>query len=399
MSDQLIKHLSEQRAVAWEQAKALLDDAAAENRDLSAEEAEQFDRINADLDALDDRRSKIIEAVERDRHIEESRTRLGLPLDLGGERAAAVPTDEDTVRALLNGEIRTARFDKRSVTISGSGGSVATGVYDRIVEHMVQANVVRNVATVLTTQNGEPLNVPTSTAFSTASIVGEGSQASPSDPTLAQRTLGAYKYVVLVQLSNELAQDASVDVAGFLARQAGRAIGVATRAHMTTGTGSGQPTGIVTSSTAGKTGATSVSGAFTGDNLIDLRYSVGAAYVAEPGSGWMMNSTAMAAARKLKGSTNDHYLFAPGLNGDPDTLLGFPVQINDSMASPAVSAKSVLFGHLPSYFIREVNGIDVAVSDDFAFDYSVRTFRVTLRTDGLLIDQTGAVKHFVGGAS
>jgi HK97 family phage major capsid protein len=398
MSDELIKHLSEQRAVAWEQAKALLDDAAAENRDLSAEEAEQFDRINAEIDALDGRRSKVIETVERDRAIEESRTRLGLPLDLGGERAAAVPTDDDTIRALLNGEIRNAQFT-RAIGTSTSGGSVATGVYDRIVEHLVQTNVVRGVANVITTQNGETLNVPTSTAFSTASIVGEASQASPSDPTLANRALGAYKYVVLVQLSNELATDASVDVAGFLARQAGTAIGVATRGHMTTGTGSGQPTGIVTSSTAGKTGATSVSGAFTGDNLIDLRYSVGAAYTAQPGCGWMMNNTAMAAARKLKGSSNDHYLFAPGLNGDPDTLLGFPVYINDSMASPATSAKSVLFGHFPSYFVREVNGIDVAVSDDFAFDYSVRTFRVTLRTDGLLVDQTGAVKHFVGGAS
>jgi len=398
MSDELIKNLSEQRAIAWEQAKGLLDAAAAENRDLSGEEAEQFDRINADIDALDDRRAKVIESIERDRAIEESRGRLGLPLDLGGERAVAEPTDDDTVRALINGEIRSAQF-QRAVVKSGSGGSVATGVYDRIVEHMVQTNVVRNVASVITTANGETLNVPTSTAFSTAAIVGEAAQASASDPTLATRALGAYKYVVLVQLSNELAADASVDVAGFLARQAGTAIGVATRGHMTTGDGSSKPTGIVNSSTAGVTGATSVSGAFTGDNLIDLRYSVGAAYTAQPGCGWMMNSTSMAAARKLKGTANDHYLFAPGLNGDPDTLLGFPVQINDSMASPATSAKSVLFGHLPSYYIREVNGIDVAVSDDFAFDYSVRTFRVTLRTDGLLIDQTGAVKHFVGGAS
>jgi HK97 family phage major capsid protein len=111
----------------------------------------------------------------------------------------------------------------------------------------------------------------------------------------------------------------------------------------------------------------------------------------------MMNSTAMSAARKLKDTTN-RYLFEPGLNGNVDSLLGFPVQINDSIANPALSAKSVVFGHIPSYFIREVNGIEVAVSDDFAFDYSVRTFRVQLRTDGLLIDQTGAVKCFVGGA-
>ena len=397
---EFIKNLSEQRARAWEQAKGLLDHAATEARDLSAEESEQFDRINAELDSADARIKSVIDAEQRNRDIEESRTRLGLPSDLGATVTATVEnTDEDTIRGLMNGEIRNARFEKRTISSSSSGGAVPTSVYDRIVEHLVQTNVVRNVATIVTTNGGETLNVPTSTAFSTATIVGEAAQASASDPTLATRALGAYKYTVLVQLSNELATDGAVDVAGFLARQAGTAIGVATRGHMTTGSGSSQPTGIVTSSSAGATGATSVSGAFTGDKLIDLRYSVGSAYTSQPGCGWMMNNTAMAAARKLKGTANDHYIFAPGMNGDPDSLLGFPVYLNDSMASPAVSAKSVLFGHLPSYYCREVNGLDVSVSDDFAFDYSVRTFRVQLRTDGLLVDQTGAVKHFVGGAS
>ena len=257
---------------------------------------------------------------------------------------------------------------------------------------------MRGLATVVNTTTGESLVIPKSTAFSTASIVGEGSQASASDPTLSSTSLGAYKYVVLVQMSNELANDNAVDVAGFLARQAGIAIGVATRGHMTTGSGSSQPYGIVTRATTGVTGAAATSGVFTADNLIDLRYSVNGVYTAQPGNAWMMNSTAMSNARKLKDSQN-RYLFEPGLNGNVDNLLGFPVYINDSVASPAVSAKSVVFGHIPSYFIREVNGIEVAVSDDFAFDYSVRTFRVTLRTDADLVDQTGAVKCFVGGAA
>jgi len=391
-----IAELSEQRAKAWEQAKALLDVATNEKRDLSAEEAQTFDRINADIDTKDSRIKAIIDTEQRDRDIQESRARLGVPPNLGGA-AADLDIDDATVRRLLSGEQRTAKFEKRAIT-KGSATLVPSSVYDRVVEHLVQANVVRNYATVLTTASGEALAIPKSTAFSTASIVGEAAQASASDPTLGTATLNAYKYVVLVQMSNELAQDSSVDVAGFLARQAGMAIGVATRGHMTTGDGSSKPYGIVTNSTTGVTGATSVSGAFTADNLIDLNYSVSSTYKAQPGCGWMMNSTAMSAARKLKDTTNQ-YLFAPGLNGVADTLLGFPVYINDSMASPATSAKSVLFGHLPSYFIREVNGIEVAVSDDFAFDYSVRTFRVSLRTDGVLVDQTGAVKNFVGGAS
>lgn len=398
---EFIKNLSEQRARAWEQAKDLLDHAATESRDLSAEEAEQFDRINAELDSADARLKTIVDAEQRNREIEESRARLGVPADLGATVTASVEkTDDDTIRSLLNGEIRSARFEKRAILTSTSGGAVPTSVFDRIVQQLVQTNVVRNVATVVSTNSGETLNVPTSTAFSTATIVGEAAQTSPSDPTLATRALGAFKYSVLVQLSNELAADGAVDTGGFLALQAGNALGVATRGHMTTGaTGGTNPVGILTSSTAGKTGVASVAGAFTGDDLIDLRYSVGSAYTVNPGVGFMLNNTAMSAARKLKGTANDHYLFAPGMNGDPDSLLGFPVYLNDSMPNPAATVKSVLFGHFPSYYIREVNGIDVAISDDFAFDYSVRTFRVQLRTDGLLIDQTGAVKHFVGGAA
>jgi HK97 family phage major capsid protein len=387
--------LSEERARAWEQAKSLLDAAASESRDLTAEESETFDRINADLDAKDARIKSIIDAEERSRAIEESRARLGVQPTLSDDHATTIDPDDQAVRALLRGEIRSHRFEKRAIT-KGSATMVPSSVYGRIVEHLEQANVVRQHATVLTTSTGESLAIPKSTAFSTAAIVGEGAQASPADPTLGTTTLGAFKYVTLVQLSNELAQDASVDVGAFLARQAGLGIGIKTREDMTVGAGTTLPFGIVTRSSTGKTGADAVAGAFTGDDLIDLRYSVNSVYTSQPGVGWMMSSSAMAAARKLK-DKDEQYLFAPGLNGNPDSLLGFPVWINDSVAVPAANAKSVLFGHMPSYFIREVGTIEVAVSDDFAFDYSVRTFRVTLRTDGDLVDQTGAVKHFLGG--
>jgi HK97 family phage major capsid protein len=401
MSQEHIDRISESRARAWEEAKALLDDAATENRDLSAEEAEKFDRINKDLDELDARRQTIADAMERDAAIEESRARLGVRgLLTAGDDEDAADDENEQIRRLVRGEARQATFESRSNTKSNVYGATPTSVYGQIIEHLVQSNPVRGVATVVTTQTGENITVPTTSAFSTASIVGEGSQASASDPTFVNvRTLGAYKYLVLCQLSRELATDAGVDVGSFLARQAGTAIGVATRGDMTTGNGSSKPYGIVTNSTAGVTGSASVTGAFNGDNLIDLAYSVTAPYRAIPGAGFMMNSTSMGKARKLTASGSGEYLFTPGLQGGADTILGYPVYINESVASPAVSAKSVLFGDFSRYFIREVNGITVETSSDFAFDYDVVTFKVILRTDGLLIDQTGAVKHFVGNAA
>jgi hypothetical protein len=52
----------EARARAWGEAKALLDHAAAEGRDLSATEQETYDRINADLDE----RTAVIERLQKD---------------------------------------------------------------------------------------------------------------------------------------------------------------------------------------------------------------------------------------------------------------------------------------------------------------------------------------------
>jgi HK97 family phage major capsid protein len=400
----IVDSISEARARAWEEAKATLDVAAAEGRDLSAEEAEKFDRINKELDELDARRKGILDAIERDKAIEESRARMGVGGLLAGDPEPEEQDDNAQIRALLDGKIRGARFEKRAISKSNAYGATPTSVYGSIVEHLVQANPLRDVATLITTQSGENLNVPTTSAFSTASIVGEGSQASTSDPTFVNsRVLGAYKYVVLVQLSNELALDAGVDVAGFLGRQAGTAIGVATRGHMTTGDGSSKPYGIVTNSTAGVTGGTGVSGKPSVQNIIDLYHSVTAPYRLTPNCGWMMSSSTLGKVRSLRADSGTYgsydLVFKVGLEGNADTILGKPVYVNESTASTATSAKSILFGAMDRYYIREVNGIDVAISDDFAFDYSVRTFRVTLRTDGVLIDQTGAVKHFVGGAS
>jgi HK97 family phage major capsid protein len=68
------------------------------------------------------------------------------------------------------------------------------------------------------------------------------------------------------------------------------------------------------------------------------------------------------------------------------------------MADAGTASKSVIFGHLPSYYVRQVGGIQLDRSDDYAFGNGLTTFRATFRVDGNL-PQTTHVKYFVGGAS
>ena len=223
---------------------------------------------------------------------------------------------------------------------------------------------------------------------------------SESDPAFGQASLGAYKYAVLNQVSNELITDTAIDLLGFLARQAGRAVGNAFGAHAITGTGSSQPAGIVTGATLGVTGATTgVSGLFTADELIDLYYSVIAPYRNSPSCAWLMRDATVGRVRKLKDTTNQ-YLWQPSIQvGAPDALLGKPIYTDPNVAAVATSAKSVLFGDISAYVVRSVNSIRFERSDEYAFNQDLVTFRTIWRADGVLVDQTGAVKYYAGAAT
>ena len=115
--------------------------------------------------------------------------------------------------------------------------------------------------------------------------------------------------------------------------------------------------------------------------------------------GWMMADATVASIRKIKDS-DGQYIWQPGLTADtPDTILGKPLWIDPNVAAIGNSAKSVLFGDFAAYFVREVNEVRFESSMDFAFNADMVTFRAIVRGDGVLADQTGAVKAFVGVAA
>ncbi len=393
MSDYL-KRQTQLRATAWEEAKHLLDAAAAESRDLTAEENVIYDRISEDMD----NRARVIEQITKD---EERAQRLDVA-------AASVRTDEvapdedddaEAIRSLARGEIRSLEFEKRDVLKSNTGAPVPTSFYEEIILKARLVGPMLSTSTVITTAGGENLQIPRINTYSAATIAAEAAAIGESDPAFsAFITMGAFKFSYLVQVSREMIEDSGVDILGFLADQVGQGIGFNVNNSLTVGTGTVQPNGIVTASTLGVTGATATSGAFTADNLIDLAYSVDGAARMLPGAGYMMNGQSIGAVRKLK-DTAGNFVFSPSLAvGVPDTLLGFPLVENPAMASAATSAKSVIFGHLPSYYVRQVGGIRVDSSSDFAFSTDLVTLRTILRVDGNL-PQTSHVNHFVGGAS
>jgi len=396
---QFIEQQMAQRATAWEAAKKILDVAAAEKRDLTSEETQSYERITKELEDRQATIEKLRADEARELRLDAATREIADQVRPVADAPRGVRSDAEVIRSMAKGEIRSHSFEKRDVVKTSTGSPVPTSFYDQVIMLARHVGPMLSTSTVLNTASGENLQIPSLAQYSTAALVGEGTAIAESDPIFNSFiTLGAYKYSFLVQLSTELIEDSGVDILSFLAEQVGNELGTRVNAALTTGTGTNQPKGIVAAAAAGVTGSTAVSGAFTADNLISLVYSVDTAGRRQAGAGFQMNSTSIAAMRSLK-DTAGNYVFSPALNADAnDLLLGYPVFENPGMASPATSAKSVIFGALKSYYVRQVGGIKLDRSDDYAFNAGLVTFRATMRVDGNL-PQTSHVKYFIGNAA
>lgn len=400
MSAEFLKQQVEGRQAAWHEAKHLLDAAAAENRDLTAEERETYDRINADLDE----RAALIEKVREDAKREE---RIGKAIE-GMERVvrdtAAVKSDSDVLRAMATGDIRSHLFtpEQRDVYSTSTGAPVPTSFYDQVIllARYTGPMLDPNVTTHLNTAGGEALQIPSLASYSAGTAFAQGSAIGESDTVFNSFvTLNAYKYAFITQLSQELLQDAGVDIQALLAENTANGLGYSVGNKLTLGTGTVEPKGIVAAAGSGITGGTGVSGAFTANNILDLIFSVDTAARMRPGAGFMMNASSISKVRQLQ-SSGGYYIFSPAASADQRDLVGgYAVYENPHMASTGTSAKSVIFGDLKSYMVRIAGGgIQMDRSDEFAFNQGLVTYRSQLRVDGNL-PQASHVKYFIGAAS
>ena len=395
MSEYLNRQI-EARQHAWAAAKALLDGAAAEKRDLTAEEEQSYSRMMADIDErgqkIKDLQAAEARALEIEAAIAEA-PEVRAVREVRPEKAAA------DLRALLNGDVRSLTFERRDLNTSDDSAVVPQDFLSEIQRIMTTVGPMTDpsVVRVINTAGGNDMKVPVQATRPEATAIAEGTSITALDPTFSSITMKAQKVAVLTKVSRELLTDEGVNIEQFLAEDLGIALGVKVNNLLTLGTGTVVPNGIVTAAGSGITGGTALSGGFTGDNLIDLAHSVDGAYVRN-GAGWMMRRSTIGAVRKLKDNSG-RYLYEPAATvGAPDILLGAPIYENPDVAAVATSAKSVLFGGLRHYLVRVVGGLEIARSEDAYFAEDEIGIRATIRVWGD-IGQSAAVKTFQGNAA
>lgn len=424
-----LTELQEKRGRLMTQAREALDEI---NKNTDEARAAELDKRHDDIMAEFD---KVEKNIGREQRMAAAEARLARAAD--EERVKKRPTGDDTdVRGQDNGEALEYRTVFYKFLAGGADPSELSGEERAILKAGVQsakefrtqttgtataggytvpvelANfIVRSmkdwgpmydddIATIFSTSSGNSIPIPTiddtsktgSKHTEGAALADDGSQ----DAVFGQKDLAAYVYdTEFLKFSMELAADSIFNMELLLGSLLGERLGRIANRELTIGDGTGDPNGVATASSLGKTSAATA--AITGDEIIDLLHSVNAAYRRSPKARFMFADTTLAAVRKLKGG-DGNYLWSMGdvQKSEPGTLLGYRYSINDDMDSLAAAKKVMLFGDFSKYFVRKVGAPVIGVlRERFWPDLGIAGL---IRFDGELGD-TAAIKHLITAAS
>lgn len=403
----MVKTLREKRAKLIADARAIMDRADAESRSMTSDESTQFDTIMADAETLAAEFTRAERLETEERALGESRGRI-----VRDSRTVG-PDANDALRSWLLGnsadrefalslanrslavgeDVRSWQNRAQSVGVAAAGGyTVAPEFMGELERALLTFGGARQAARILRTATGAELPFPTlDDTMNEGAILAELAEAGEQDLAFGSVNIGSYKYTSnLVRVSRELLNDSAFDIASEVGGGLGERIARITNRHFTVGTGTAQPQGIVTGATLGVTAASAT--AVTYDELVDLEHSVNAAY--RRNGKFVFADSTLRELKKLK-DADGRPIWNAGMTGNaPATILGYQYVINDDMAAMGANAKSILFGDMSKFIIRDVQGVILRRLDERFATQDAVGFVAFSRHDSRMIDAgTHPVKY------
>lgn len=325
------------------------------------------------------------------------------------------------VRALIAGDQQKAyqhfaEIKGMSAGIGPDGGYVVHPVLSSgMTTVMQEISPVYRLARKVPLTTGDAFEEPVDRETQDATWVSElASRSDTATPQLKLFRVPLNEIYTMPKLSQRLIDTASVNVVQWLIGKSGEAFALKEGAAFHIGDGVGKPHGFLgypTASTGDATRtwgtiqyvATGASGAFPAssttvnpaDVLVDVITAMKAQYRA--GAVWLMNRNTVGLVRKLKDSEGRHVWVDSLIQGQPSTLCGFPVEIDEDMPDVGANSLSIAFANLAkAYTIVEQPGIKY-LADPFTDKPNVRLY--SYRRVGGGCNNTEAVKLLKFGTS
>jgi HK97 family phage major capsid protein len=287
-----------------------------------------------------------VEAIQGLRgRLDHLEARMQRPRSGGGYDGLSEPNAETKawVSFLRAGPERMDGAEVKSLITGDStrGGYLAPPEFvARVLKGIIEVSPIRAAATVGTTSAGSVI-LPKRTTAPTAVWVGETEDRSETASAYGQEEIVIHEAACFIDVSQRLLEDAAVDVAGEVAGDLSVEFGRLEGRAFCAGSGVGQPEGFLSNSDVGFV-ANGHATVLQADALITLLYSL-PDYYRQRGS-WVMNSSTLAAVRKLKDGTGA-YLWQPSVQlGQPQSLLSRPVIEAVDMPSIASGTFPIAFG-------------------------------------------------------
>lgn len=222
-------------------------------------------------------------------------------------------------------------------------GVVLPTVADQQIIALVNnLNVMRRLGDVVPTTQDVPYPIQSSRGAAGASDEAPGTSGSnayhKSDSTFSTKKLQAFKITRSTYVSEEGLQDFP-QLQAFLVDDLGRSIANFEENWFVNGDGSGEPEGVITAATEGKTKTDSNS---TIDYVVDLQDLIGSLpsdYL--NGASFLMNRSTQTYLRKLVNPSTGLPLWPY----NETTLHGYAVNLSDAMPAIGVGTKPILFGN------------------------------------------------------
>jgi HK97 family phage major capsid protein len=368
-----------------------------DKRAFNSDEEAKFDKIEAEIKALD----STIDRMERSRKYETIQEDM-VEERIAADRPASVDAEKELRSAWYdymvegrNGMAPKSReiLQKRGtatqiVGTNSLGGYLVIPEFSKaMIEVMKAFGGVLNLITPNDSATGASLTIPKEdTTSQVGTLITETTADTVADVSWSNVSLSAYMFTSnIIKLSWEFLQDNAYNAEQRLINIAGKRIGRALSAYLTTGTGSAQPEGFITG--AGAAAVTTASATVvTPDEILDLIHSLDTAYRA--GATLVFNDATLKALRKFKSSTNEP-IWQPSIReGVPSTIYGVPYQVIHEMASAGTTAnKFMAYGNFnEAFYVRRVLADQLVVMKEKYADQRVNGYFVHSRWDAKVVN-------------
>jgi HK97 family phage major capsid protein len=370
-----IKELLEKRANIWEKAKELVDRAEAENRDFTAEEQVQYDKMFDEMDSLAKRAKRLEEQEKEERELDKP---INNPIKATvGEKDDRSAKVMDAFRSyIVTGAIRPELRDLQVADTQTPPGGTMGGYLvppqqfiAELIKTLDNAVFVRRIARVFQVTTSDSLGAPVlDTDMSDAKWTTEvqdltGSAILDTAMKFDKRELKPQQLAKSIKVSMKLLRVSAIPVEALVRDRLAYKFATAMENAFLNGSGTGEPLGVFTANANGistnrdfSTGNTTT--AISADNLIEVKYALKAQY--RNGAQWVFHRDAIKMISKLKDGEG-RYLWQQGLAaGQPDTILNLPVNESEYAPSTFTTGKYVgILGNFQFYWIAELFGMEI----------------------------------------